>query len=625
MLIDGNLTAFCDWLKEGIILVDRAGIIRLYNRKAREIFGLAGDAGQTPAHPAGCIQPGDIVIIADNAVGIDDGNLDKELLRRIGVEAPGLARGDGLLAMGVFAAQRPTLPGRWTAKTLQPGEELKLGQLFAGVYVDARIDQEGRCLSISLRGHRMTMDYYRAVGHMVVLDGLSKEIKFCQSNGYTARQESIGQLLRGGSFLAKGESQPPLAVVGRHLLDTHSDNATLREVLEAAAGKAITYESKPAELNGFPTLCSLLPLNQGEWQGALLKVEDISDLNRVIGERDAAVDAAQEMAQIIAAGGESSGGVGELAGDSSVMAEIRRLGQQAARTGSTVLLTGESGTGKSAIARVIHHLSKRRQGPFVEVNCGAIPASLLESELFGYVRGAFTGADPQGKLGYFRQAQGGTLFLDEVGEMAVASQVKLLHALQSRCIRPVGGKEEVAVDVRIIAATNRDLPTAIREGGFRADLYYRLNVFPIHVPPLRQRKEDIYSLALHLLPQLCRRLEISDREIAPETFYYLMQHDWPGNIRELENVLERCLGIAEGRLLLPSHLPAELHLAPDQEPTKGGNFEPANLRSVLAEAEREHLAATLAYYQGDKGLARAALGMGKTNFYDKLKQYGLGG
>jgi len=621
--IENSLAVFCDWLKEGIILVDRQGIIRLYNRKAREIFGLGGDLSSVPPHPGGRILPGDIVIIADNALGIDDGNLDKDLLEKINISAPGLHRGDAVLAMGVFMARGPQPPGALMSKALDAGETLKLGKLFAGVYIDARIDPQARQVSISLKGHTIAMDYYRAVGHMVVLDGTSKAVKFCQSNGYTARQESIGQLLRGGAFLAKGETQLPLQVVGRHLLDTHSDNATLQEVLEAAAGKAITYESKPAELNGFPTLCTLIPLDQGEWQGALLKVEDISDLDRVIGERDAAMDAAEEMSRIIASGDEVTASLSCLAGDSSAMGEIRRIGFQAARTTSTVLLTGESGTGKSVIATAIHQMSKRSTGKFVQVNCGAIPPTLVESELFGYEKGAFTGANPQGKPGYFELAQGGTIFLDEIGELDLASQVKLLQVLQNRCLRRLGSKAEISVNVRVIAATNRDLIGAMRLGKFREDLYYRLNVFPIHVPPLRERKEDIYSLALHIMPILCSRLEVGEKEIAPETFYYLLQYDWPGNIRELENVLERSISVAEGRVILPSHLPGIFLNNQRREVSPVEGFTPRSLRNAIAEAERSLLADTMNYYQGNKILAREALEMGKTNFYEKLKLYGL--
>ncbi len=622
--IDDNLRSFADWLKEGIILLDRQGLIRLYNRKAREIFGLDGASGGV-AHPPGRLAPGDIVILADNAFGVDDGNLTPEQLGILGIYPDRLAQGDALLAIGLYQPEIVKEKGTAINRPLGPGESLRLGKLFAGVYIDVRIDDKKRRIRISLRGHNYDMEYYRALGHMVVLDGASKTLKFCQANGYTARNESIGQLLAGGGYLGKGAAQAPLKVEGRHLLETHSDNLTMQEVLRAAAGENIAYDSRPAELNGFPTLCTLIPIRHGPWQGALLKVEDITDLDRVIEERDAAVDAAEEMERLLVAGAAGQAGVQLLAGDSPVMGEIRQQVLQAARTTSSVLLTGESGTGKSIIAKAIHQASRRSSKPFVQVNCGAIPANLLESELFGYVRGAFTGAAPQGKPGYFELAQGGTIFLDEIGELDSASQVKLLQVLQNRTVRRVGGQEEIGVDVRFIAATNRNLAEELRQGGFREDLFYRLNVIPIHVAPLRERKEDIYSLALHMLPGLCRRLEVPEREVAPETFYCLLQHNWPGNIRELENVLERSIALAEGRQILPEHLPPELQGRPEPKSQATAIYRPRHLKEVLAQAEGEELAAALAYYNGDRQLAMEALGIGKTNFYEKLKRYGLGG
>jgi two-component system response regulator PilR (NtrC family) len=229
-----------------------------------------------------------------------------------------------------------------------------------------------------------------------------------------------------------------------------------------------------------------------------------------------------------------------------------------ARTSSTVLVHGESGTGKELIARAIHFASPRAEARFLSINCGALPENLLESELFGHVRGAFTGAVRE-KKGLFQEADRGTLFLDEIGEMTPAMQVKLLRALQERTVRPVGGNREEAVDVRIIAATNQDLETLIDGGEFREDLYYRINVIPLHLPPLRQRREDIPLLVEHFLKKFSEEMDLGEpRRISVEAMRVLEAYPWPGNVRELENAIERAVALSPEPTLTTRDLPAHL-------------------------------------------------------------------
>ncbi len=246
-----------------------------------------------------------------------------------------------------------------------------------------------------------------------------------------------------------------------------------------------------------------------------------------------------------------------IIGKSRKMQEVFGIVERVARTASTVLLYGESGTGKEVIARAIHFASPRAGKRFLSVNCGALPESLLESELFGHERGSFTGAI-RDKKGLFQEADGGTLFLDEVGEMTPAMQVKLLRALQERRVRRVGGTREEEIDVRIIAATNRDLEQRIASGEFREDLYYRINVIPIDLPPLRQRREDVPYLVDHFIRKYCAELRIEPKTISVDAMRLLETYDWPGNVRELENVIERTLALASGETItardLPSHL-----------------------------------------------------------------------
>ncbi|MGH7538244.1 MAG: sigma-54-dependent transcriptional regulator [Gemmatimonadales bacterium] len=244
-------------------------------------------------------------------------------------------------------------------------------------------------------------------------------------------------------------------------------------------------------------------------------------------------------------------------GKSRVFAEILKLAEQVAPTESTVLIQGESGTGKEVIARFLHELSARNDGPFLSLNCGALPESLLESELFGHVKGSFTGA-VRDKQGLFAAARGGTFFLDEIGEMSPATQVKLLRVLQEREAIPVGGTEAIPVDVRVVAATNRDLEDDIKRGRFRTDLYYRLNVIAMHLPPLRERRDDIEIFVNAFLDRIAKEHSDPPRRLAAEAMDAVLVYDWPGNVRELENALERAVVLTKGETIPLSAMPAKV-------------------------------------------------------------------
>lgn len=246
-----------------------------------------------------------------------------------------------------------------------------------------------------------------------------------------------------------------------------------------------------------------------------------------------------------------------IIGESKKMQEVFRIVEKVAPTDSTVLIYGESGTGKELIARAIHHNSPRRDKQFVSVDCGALSETLLESELFGHIKGSFTGAIVT-KPGLFEIADGGTFFLDEIGDISLATQAKLLRVLQEREFKPVGGTKSIKVDIRLIAATNKDLEKMIQEGRFREDLFYRLNIVPIFLPPLRERKEDIPPLAFHFLKKYNRERNKNIRTITPEAMSLLVEYDWPGNVRELENVIERTVVMTDGELIKPEHLPLNI-------------------------------------------------------------------
>jgi two-component system response regulator HydG len=297
--------------------------------------------------------------------------------------------------------------------------------------------------------------------------------------------------------------------------------------------------------------------------------------------------------------------------------EVVRLAETVAPTDSTVLLTGESGTGKEILARYIHRLSERVAGPFVSVNCGALPENLLESELFGHVRGSFTGAH-RDREGLLAAARGGTFFLDEVAEMSPALQVKLLRALQEREVVPVGATQPIPIDVRIVAATNRDLDQEIRRGTFRSDLYYRLNVITMHLPPLREREDDVLLLAEHFLRRLARP-DAEPLALAPDCIAALQRYEWPGNVRELENALERAAILTKGRAITADALPARIT---DPAPVPlVSDRPPAN--PTLELVERAYILWVLQAEGGNKARAAEVLGIDPSTLYRKLSRYEL--
>lgn len=268
-----------------------------------------------------------------------------------------------------------------------------------------------------------------------------------------------------------------------------------------------------------------------------------------------------------------------------------------ARTDSTVLILGESGVGKEVLARAIYNGSKRKDKPFIKVNCAAIPEHLIESELFGYEDGAFTGAKKGGKLGKFELAHGGTIFLDEIGDMSTTTQAKVLRVLQEKEFERVGGTRSIKVDIRVIAATNRDLEAMIKRGDFRRDLYYRLNIVPLRLPPMRERKDDILRLAYTFLNQHAKDLG-RELTISPQVVKFFHEYDWPGNIRELQNVIEHASIVCNGSVIELHHLPKHILPLPDEEPETPEN--PYDMKEVISRMEKELILSALSNYNNNR-------------------------
>jgi DNA-binding NtrC family response regulator len=365
-------------------------------------------------------------------------------------------------------------------------------------------------------------------------------------------------------------------------------NATIENAIEALRLGSYDYLTKPLELQRLKLLLRRI----GETRRLVRE-------NRVIKQRLGQQDR-----------------YGELVGVSEKMHELFGIMDKVSKSGAlTVLVRGESGTGKELVARIIHKNSERNGRPFVPVNCGAVTETLLESELFGHVKGSFTGAHKD-KAGLFKAADGGTLFLDEIGELSPMLQVKLLRVLQEKTVRPVGDTREIGVDVRVVAATNINLERGIEEGGFRRDLFYRLNAITIQTPPLRERKEDIAPLARHFLDRFNQERKGKVRGIEPKAMDFLLNHDWPGNVRELENVINRAYTLGSGETIGSGDLPPELR---EKRARETPRIESYNLR----DNETRLIRAALKESGGNRAEAAKLLGLNTTTVYRKIEKYGI--
>lgn len=319
----------------------------------------------------------------------------------------------------------------------------------------------------------------------------------------------------------------------------------------------------------------------------------------------------------------------DIVGRSPAIRKCREQAAQIASGQSTVLIWGETGTGKELFAQSIHSAGPRREGPFVAVNCGALPSSLVESQLFGYDEGAFTGARKGGQLGLFEQAGGGTLLLDEVGEMDYDLQAKLLRVLQEREVVRIGGKKPVQVDVRIIASTNKDLMQLVKDRKFRDDLFYRLNVVDLWIPPLRERAEDITYLARHFIRRFNQVFSSPVRRIGEESAWYLERYNWPGNVRELQNCVERSMNLCDRETIMPDHLPVSIREYVDKKageksrPAPERRPDPGSLGGAARNAEKRAIEEALRHAGQNRREAAAMLGISTVTLWRRMKQYGM--
>jgi two-component system, NtrC family, response regulator AtoC len=393
------------------------------------------------------------------------------------------------------------------------------------------------------------------------------------------------------------------------------DMALVERVVESGvpAGSLVLSASRP-------TMQAMVESSRLGVLGLVAAPVDARELAGLLRE----VSAGDEVVPLAA--GEEEGDEDAAIGASPAMLEVFRMVGRVAGSPATVLILGQSGTGKELVAKAIHRNSPRAAGPFVAINCAAIPENLLESELFGHEKGAFTGAITR-KIGRFERAHGGTLFLDEIGDMSLSLQSKILRALQEREIERVGGEGRIPVDVRVVAATNRDLRAAIGDGTFREDLYFRLAVVTLNLPRLADRGSDLDLLIRHFVARYAVRYGRQVRGVARPVFDLLHRHPWPGNVRELKNVLERAVLLAHGPVLLPDHLPLDQLRPPEPDaPAEDGSPLPGYAPEMaLADVERLHIREVLKLVKGHLGRASEVLGVHRNTLTRKIREYGLEG
>ncbi|NYB73241.1 sigma 54-interacting transcriptional regulator [Sedimentibacter hydroxybenzoicus DSM 7310] len=604
------LQLITDCLEDGIIFVDKDYKVKLFNQNAKRITGIIFD--KYASHDAGKIEEGDIVILADSAIGEDDGCLSPKDLSLINIKDSDIRANDCILGIGVYG-NAEILPVYKYLRGANLNEDFVLEANYLGFQIQICIETMKKKIHIRVNGDSYSVSFLGSFGHMVIIDGKSGVIKFFQAKGYTIRKESIKEILHGRKFFSKDSKEDP-NVIGEKIDDLFMGDKLLQSINSVLSGNEPFIPNDFFEINKRLVLCSMRAIEDKQGvQGVLLNIQDVSELEKLLDYRNQILMEVEKSYtnRTPIYGDISKDAFAEFIGNSHSMVQLKYLAYKASKTKFNVIITGESGTGKSLLARLIHE-EYNKSSPFIEVNCNAIAPTLFESELFGYVGGAFTGALSSGRSGYFENANGGTIFLDEIGDLPLEIQVKLLYVLQNKIIYRVGSSKPIPIDVRVIAATNKNLEEEVMNGRFRQDLYFRINVFPITIPPLRERKSDLYMLINKILNKICTRYDFPQKQLSGEALDKLLRYNWPGNVRELENIIERAITLCETNWIYPEQININ-------------DFSQAatSMQEQMQEAEKKFLKDALIRANGNKAQAMKDLGMSKSVFYEKLKKHAI--
>ncbi|MCX7694830.1 MAG: sigma 54-interacting transcriptional regulator [Caloramator sp.] len=579
-----------DILSDGILVLSSKLEIVYLNKRAKDIIGVRNK--YEISHNEGCIEYGDVVLIGDTSFGDDDGGLESSDLIKLGLKEK-VDKGDYFIYIGQYELGGSFISGRISSASY------RLEEVIDGNKTSVTIDYGKRSVIIEVNGYKYVYEFLKSVGHMVVLDK-NFNLKFYQGKGYTIRGETIKELLNGGRFFKKDKhGYTEIDVIGKNIKVVFKEGSINDYILKLSS-KQNKIENIYEEINKRPVKYSLYNLDDN----IIIKIEDISEINRLLRDRIELVERLNKFNYLDVKD--------FFFGNTEKMRQIEEYVEKISDKDSSVLILGESGTGKSTLANLIHKRSGR-SGRYVEINCGAIPESLLESELFGYVKGAFTGANVQGKRGLIEYADGGTVFFDEISELPIRLQVKLLDVIQNKRVKPVGSNDYKNINVRFIFATNRDLFELVKNNRFREDLYYRINVFPIEIPPLRERKEDLYDLIYLSINRICQRYGYYIKKISNAAYYKLYNYDFPGNIRELENILERAINLSKNETIESEDIVLGF----------SNDISTKTLKEIIETTEKNAIIDALRRNNGDKKKAMEELGIKKSAFYEKIKKYAI--
>jgi transcriptional regulator with PAS, ATPase and Fis domain len=575
-------------IQEGVILTDSKGKISYMNLKSEQILGLRHQ--HTYYHDAGCLEPGDWILIVDSALGVDDGGLSTQDLQSLGLKEI-CQKHDGLL---LWAKMKGDTCFSNIISQHQKNLSATLVNPELPIVNRAALDFKHQLITIQIGDMTFHKPYKMAYGYMVILSETG-QLKFYQEDGYSIRHESIRDIINGKSFRAKGDAQV-MSLIGQNI------NTCFVDYHQLDHGEAHL-------INGIPVVINVQEIHLGQEIHKLYILEDVTALSQQKRLRE---EALQSLERLKSSLNEETKWFESFHGISDTIRETMRSAQKASLVDSHMLITGESGTGKSLIAKEVHKSSARQHMPFISVNCSSIPESLFESEMYGYVKGAFTGANTTGKIGYFEAANGGTLFLDEIAELSLVNQAKLLHAIQEQRITRLGSTTVIQLDIRIIVATNKDLMEEVHKKRFREDLYYRLNVIALAIPPLRYRQADIRYLGELTFKALSRKFPKQPPQAIEQFIQSLMVQPLYGNVRELENKIERFLAMGESVSQDYKFL---------SEPDATANFQ--SYTYEMTTFETRLIQETLATSGNEVKKAYETLGMKRSTFYDRIKKLNI--